>query len=236
MTFFIDAMPSWFQVRPNSDRSIVISVSSCTSSLPDALSWIGADTDRLRPATSRLPSRTSPSGPAPSRCAVKTMYGCTVLLKKSAERRCLSRLAFLVSIDSVATFIVPVTPPSADAWPSPVTAPKLPLTGAMPHMLRLRSPMEERGGSRTQVPGSSPVLSKERNAVPVMGAAGGVMVPPTVWFGYPNSSVGRTYILRDARVKEGHMAGPKGRSSGHSAACLRLMQVLPRVARGMRRS
>jgi DNA-binding MarR family transcriptional regulator len=32
------------------------------------------------------------------------------------------------------------------------------------------------------------------------------------------------------------MAAPKGRSSGHSAACLRLMQLLPRVARGMRRS
>ena len=32
------------------------------------------------------------------------------------------------------------------------------------------------------------------------------------------------------------MAGPKAHNSGHSAVCLRLMQLLPRVARGMRRS
>jgi DNA-binding MarR family transcriptional regulator len=32
------------------------------------------------------------------------------------------------------------------------------------------------------------------------------------------------------------MAGPKEQTSGHSAACLRLMQLLPRIARGMRRS
>src|SRR6266536_846341 len=43
------------------------------------------------------------------------------------------------------------------------------------------------------------------------------------------------YILRAAPVKGGSVAMDTGNSK-HSAACLRLMQLFPRVARGMRRS
>jgi len=56
------------------------------------------------------------------------MSGWLPLSKKSPERRCASRRAFFVSMDAAAIVTVPLTWPSADTVPFPLTSPKIPLT------------------------------------------------------------------------------------------------------------
>src|SRR5215470_7360678 len=89
------------------------------------------------------------------------MSGWLPLSKKSAERRCVSRLAFLVSMDAAPTRTVPLTSPSAETVPFPLTSRKTPLTGTTPMDL-LFSRMLDVRGSRTHSPARAPSASRAR--------------------------------------------------------------------------
>src|SRR5215831_5741414 len=80
------------------------------------------------------------------------MWGKDSVAKKSPERRCLSRVAFFVSMDAAATVIMPLTSPAGETVACPVTWPNAPFTGASPHMLLLRSPIVDLAPSRVQSP------------------------------------------------------------------------------------
>jgi hypothetical protein len=99
--------------------------------------------------------------------AVKVMPGWLALSKKSAERRCWSRRALPVSMDAAATVTLPLTSPSGETVPCPLTSRKTPFTAARPHMLLLLSWMLELARSRTQSPASAPSSSR----APTAGAA-----------------------------------------------------------------
>jgi hypothetical protein len=80
------------------------------------------------------------------------MSGLLPLSKKSAERRCVSRRMFCVSMDAAATVTVLLTSPSGKTVPFPLTSRKTPFTGARLHMLLLFSRMLDLRGSRTHSP------------------------------------------------------------------------------------
>ena len=72
----------------------------------------------------------------------------------------MSRRAFFVSMDAAATVTVPLTAPSAQTVPFPLTLRKTPFTGVRPHMLLLFSPILDLIGSRAHSPASFPSFSR----------------------------------------------------------------------------
>ena len=108
--------------------------------------------------------------------AVKVMSGCLAVSKKSADRRCLSRRAFLVSIDAAATVTVPLTSPSGETVPLPLTSRKTPFTGTRPHMLRLFSWILDWPESRAHPPASAPPVSRASSAGAVTWPDGACMI------------------------------------------------------------
>src|SRR6516165_7431504 len=95
---------------------------------------------------------------------VKVMSGLLALSKKSAERRCLSRRAFLESMDAAATVRMPLTSPSGETVPLPLTSRKTPFTGTSPHILLFFSRMLDLPGSRTHSPARVPPFSRASSA------------------------------------------------------------------------
>lgn len=87
--------------------------------------------------------------------AVKVMRGWVSVSKISAERRCLSRRVLPVSTEAVATARVPLTLPSVDTVPCPLTSRKAPFT------LKAHAPglQPDAGPARVQdpFPGQRPV-------------------------------------------------------------------------------
>jgi len=69
--------------------------------------------------------------------------GWVAMSKKSAERRCLSRMGFLVSIDPAATVMTPLASPSAVTAPFPVTWRKAPWSGRSPQVCLVCSQTEQ---------------------------------------------------------------------------------------------
>jgi hypothetical protein len=64
-------------------------------------------------------------------------------------------LEILVSTEAEPTITVPLTWPSGVTVPWPATSRKVPLTGARPHMLLLRSPTVDLDASKVQDPASA---------------------------------------------------------------------------------
>src|SRR5262249_43337208 len=125
---------------------------------------------RVRPRTVSAPITATPwpEGRIPSTVTVRS--GWLPASKKSAERRCLSRRLFLVSMDAAATVTAPLTSPPAKTVPLPVTSRKTPVTGATPHMALLFSRMLDLRGSRAQSPARAPPVSS--------ACSGGVVICP----------------------------------------------------------
>src|SRR5215470_2881669 len=90
---------------------------------------------------------------------VKVMSGWLSMSKKSAERSCLSRLAFSVSTDAATTAMAPLTSPVGETVPWPVTWRKTPFTGPRPHRCLLFSETVDRDGSRIHRPASAAPFS-----------------------------------------------------------------------------
>jgi hypothetical protein len=107
------------------------------------------------------------------------MSGWLALSKKSAERRCVSRLEFFVSMDAAPTVRMPLTPPDAVTVPFPLTWRNTPLTGARPHMPLLRSPIADLEGSRAQFPASAAPLRSACGSCPVDAMPSSISVPLT---------------------------------------------------------
>src|SRR5215469_13446283 len=116
---FDPTVPNRFQVRPNSTWLTWTSASSQTSLLPWTVATASKVSGRVRSRTVSMPVTVTrcPDGRIPS--ALKIMSGLLALSKKSAERRWVSRLVFLVSMDAAATAIVPLTSPSEETVPYP---------------------------------------------------------------------------------------------------------------------
>jgi hypothetical protein len=119
------------------------------------------DSGRVRPRTvSAAVTATSwPDGRM--RFAVKVMSGWLPMSKKSAERRCVSRRVFLVSMDAAAIVTVPLTWPSGETVPFPLTSRKTPFTGTRP-MTLLVSLALDLAGSRAHSPARVPSFSSAR--------------------------------------------------------------------------
>jgi hypothetical protein len=87
------------------------------------------------PPTVRLPVTSASAVPALVAASMSTtICGCASALKKSAERRCLSRLPCLVSSDAASMTRRPLPVPSAAIAPVPESREKLPRTVARPQM------------------------------------------------------------------------------------------------------
>lgn len=104
--------------------------------------------------------------------------------KKSAERKCLSRLVFPVSIDAEAMVTVPVTSPVGDTVALPVTWRKMPFTLARPQIILFCSETVERDWSRLHSLASAGLVSSSCRATAVI-CSDGAMV----------SSCGRRTVL-----------------------------------------
>ena len=109
-----------FQFRPKSPRCTGSSPFSDTSSSAvetDASN----DAGRVSPRTVRRPVTRTPPSVGRTLSAAKVKSGWLPTSKKSAERRCVSRREFFVSIDSAATVMTPLTSPAAVTVPFPLT-------------------------------------------------------------------------------------------------------------------
>src|SRR5262245_40140294 len=104
------------------------------------------------------------------------MSGWLPLSKKSAERRCLSRLLFFVSMDAAATVMAPLTSPVGETVPFPLTSRKTPFTGARPHRLLLFSRMLDLRGSRIHAPARAASFSRACSAGPVICPDGACII------------------------------------------------------------
>jgi hypothetical protein len=71
-----------------------------------------------------------------------------------------SRRVLFVSTDAAATVTVPLTAPSAQTVPFPLTSRKTPFTAIRPHMRLLFSPIPDLTGSRTHSPARFPPVSR----------------------------------------------------------------------------
>src|SRR5439155_17017893 len=108
-----------------------------------------------------------------------------------------------------------------------------PLTGARPHMLRLRRLTTDRDGSSVHDPAR--VASFNSSCSDDSAAGRADVMPSSSYFGSGMQIVliAEQYILgapASRRIVTEETGG-----SQHSALCLRLMQLFPRVSRGMRR-
>jgi hypothetical protein len=83
----MDAMPSWFQVRPCWDRSTWTVASSATSPSAARVAVAGKVIGRLASRTVRVPSTVRPSAAGVSLSRVKVIAGYFSAWKKSCERR-----------------------------------------------------------------------------------------------------------------------------------------------------
>jgi hypothetical protein len=95
----IDARPIRFQVSPKSARLMRTCASSHASPSPRTAAVPSKVTGRARSRTLRMPVTVTPGPDGRIPSTVKVMSGWGPVSKKSAERRWVSRLVFLVSID-----------------------------------------------------------------------------------------------------------------------------------------
>ena len=135
-------------------------------------------------------TRTPPSA-GRTLSAAKVKSGWLATSKKSAERRCVSRREFFVSIDSAATVMTPLTSPAAVTVPFPLTWRKTPESGRSPHVCLVLSRTCDRAGSSVQDPASVPSCSSACSAgeVSCPDAAMGFL---RYWFGRQNYFVSGT--------------------------------------------
>src|SRR5579863_3999893 len=108
------------------------------------------------------------------------MSGWLAVSKTLADRRSLSRILFLVSIEAAATVRVPVTCPAAVTVPVPVTWPKTPCSGSRPQVCLVSSRTWDLAGSRVQDPVSVPSWTSACSAEPV-NCPCDVMSPSTLF-------------------------------------------------------
>ena len=229
-------MPIWFQVRPKSVRLICTSASRLISPASTE-AWASKVTGLVWSRTVRPPDTVTPWPEGVTWLTVKVMSGWVSLSKKSADRRCVSRLLFLVSTEAAATVTLPVTSPAGETVPCPVTWRKTPFTGTRPHMLLLFSPTVDLDESRVQDPARAASFSSACRSGVVACPDEAMMSSSSIRFRYVNSFDIGTIYIRVGPVKGGTLTEETGSSahSAHSALCLRLMQLFPRVSRGMRR-
>src|SRR5258708_6848981 len=101
-------------------------------------------------------------------------------------------------------------------------------------MLLLRSPIFDLDASRVQDPASFPSRRSVSSADAVICPDCAMSSSILIWFGYQNCFDSGTVYASVWRCQGRTMADETG-GSQHSALCLRLMQLFPRVTRGMRR-
>jgi putative oxidoreductase len=139
-------------VIPNALRAIGSAAFSTTASaLADSTVAVN-ETGTLLPAASMVPVlfRLDPSKTAEFTVTVTVGYFST--LKKSADRRWVSRLLFFVFSEAASMTSCPLTDPSSPTVPWPLTVPNAPRTDCMPQNALPTNSTEEPAGSSTQAP------------------------------------------------------------------------------------
>src|SRR5690349_11641141 len=91
------------------------------------------------------------------------MVGCSATSKKSADRRCSSRLRMPVRTDAACMRRRPSTAPGAVTLPVPSTSVNVPLTLDRPHIVGLRKVTSDLCGSSCQLP-AQPLIAMIRSS------------------------------------------------------------------------